>query len=320
MYNPIMNNLLKTVLSLLLVIQLAACSSVSDQRPEPIRQSEYFLQSGVNAFENSDYVEATDFLTKALAHYRSIDNTEGVLLSHINLAETALAAGNFDAAEKHTAAAQSQVRHNGFPQFTPRITLLQAQTAWRRQQEAETRQLLASLLPTFDEEQRSAIRPDLVTLGAATIRTDIAFQREDVTQQRLWLKRLSLMVPTTNGNTQLHQARLLRFEALRAHQEKHTNEALEKQQEALAYYREAAARPAIASTLTEIGAILMELEHWEEAENHLQRALYIRLWIMDRIGAAKLLEMLQQVYRELGDEERYQKMRMEAEKLIPPKP
>lgn len=301
---------------LLLLLQ-TACSGVSDNRPEPVRQSEYYLEHGVSAFENSDYVAATDFLRKALAHYRSIDDTTGILLSRINLAETALAAGNFDAAVTHIEAAEQLSNRAGYRAFRPRLTLLRAQVHWRQQEGQAALQLLQTLLPEFDAEQRSKERSDLLVLGATTLRTAIAFAHEEESQQeaRLWLRRLSLMLPATEGRTELHRARLLRFEAELAYRGGDTERALDNLDEALQLYREAAARPAIAATLTELGRLLMKLGEWQQAEERLQDALYIRLWIMDRPGTLEVLERLQTVYQQLGDEERYLQVKGEAERV-----
>lgn len=304
----------------LALLLLSACSGISDTRPELIRKSEYYLEHGVSAYENSDYVAATDFLRKALAHYRSIDNTEGILLSHINLAETALAAGNFAAAEENIDAAEKISQLSNYREFNPRLQLMRAQVYWRQHDASNALQQLASLLPPFDEEQRSEKRPDLLMLGAVTLRTDIAFSRENDAhaEAKLWSHRLSLMLPQTEGNTQLHKARLLRFEAQLAYYEGDPKDALETLEEALQLYRDSAARPAIAATLTERGDMLIKLERWQEAEDELQRALYIRLWIMDRSGSQELLQKLQLVYIALGDNERYQQTVKEAERIIPP--
>jgi tetratricopeptide (TPR) repeat protein len=306
------------LLGLCTLLLLSACSGVSDTRPEPIRKSEYFLEHGVSAFENSDYVAASDFLRKALAHYRSIDDTTGALLSRINLAETALAAGNFTAAAEQVTAAESLSLLPEHQEYRPRLTLLQAQIQWRQQQRDEALQLLARLLPEFDEEQRSRGKGNLLLLGATTLRTDIAFSTLDSSpdEARLWLQRLSLMLSSSEERTPLHHARLLRFEAELAYHDNATQQALQKLEEALQLYREAAARPAIAATLTESARLLMAMEQWQEAEAQLQRALYIRLWIMDRSGTSELLELLQSVYQELGEEERYRKTREQAEEII----
>ena len=299
-----------------ILLSLAACSGVSDNRPEPTRKSEYFLEHGVSAFKNSDFVAATDFLNKALAHYRSIDDTTGILLTHINLAETALAAGNFDAAIKNISAAEKISNTTNGRDFLQRLTLLRAQVHWRKHQADESIKLLQGILPTFDKEQRSK-KTNLLSLGATTLRTDIAFSNNDENLQeaRLWLRRLSLMLPETEGHTELHKARLLRFEAQLAYHENSPQDALDKLEQALQLYREAAARPAIAATLAESGQLHMKMQHWQQAEDRFQRALYIRLWIMDRIGSAELLEQLQTVYQKLGDEERYQQIKKEVERL-----
>ena len=309
-------NSLRLFLPPLLLLQ-AACGSVSDTRPEPVRKSEYYLEHGVSAFENSDYVAATDFLRKALAHYRSIDDTTGVLLSRINLAETALASGNFKAALEQIEEAEKGAARDPYREHRPRLTLLRAQTHWRADEGERALALLQPLLPNFDSDGRSSERPTLLQLGATTLRTDIAFARDDDNKQeaRLWLQRLALMLPATAGETTLHRARLLRFEAQLAAHEQAPQNALEKFDQALQRYREGAARPAIAATLTESGKLLMQLGRWEEAEEQLQRALYIRLWIMDRPGAAELLQQLQIVYRELGDGERLEQIRSEAARL-----
>lgn len=307
-------------LLLLLLLLLSGCSTVSDERPEPIRKSEYYLEHGVNAFSNSDYVAATDFFSKALANYRSIDDTTGILLSYINLAETALASGNFPAALQNIEAAEKSARSEPYRAYQPRLALLRAQTHWRAREKEKSLALLERLLPSFDSEDRSREKPTLLLLGATTLRTDIAFARDDNDKQeaRLWLRRLSLMLPATPGRTEAHQARLLRFEAQLAAYEHDDQNALNNFEQALQLYREGAARPAIAATLTESGKLLMKLERWEEAEEQLQRALYIRLWIMDRPGAAELLEQLQIIYHQLGDEERYQQIKREAARIPAP--
>lgn len=310
-----MNNLPLILLPILL--SLGACSGVSDDRPEPTRKSEYFLEHGVSAFKDSDFVSATNFLDKALAHYRSIDDTTGVLLTHINLAETALAAGNFDAALKNINAAEKISNMNEQLDYQQRLTLLRAQVHWRKQQTDESLKLLQGILPTFDNEQHSENPTNLFALGATTLRTDIAFASDDENMQeaRLWLHRLTIMLPDTKGHTELHQARLLRFESKIAFHDNSPQEALDKLEQALKLYRDAAARPALAATLAESGQLFMQMQRWQQAEDRFQRALYIRLWIMDRIGSAELLKQLKTVYRKLGKEKRYNEIEQQVKQL-----
>jgi tetratricopeptide (TPR) repeat protein len=299
---------------------LSACSTISDERPEPIRKSEYYLEHGVSAFTDSDYIAATDFFNKALAHYRSIDDTTGILLSQINLAETALASGNFTASEQHIRMAESVVQREDLDEYRPRLTLLHAQMHWRTEQQQEALQLLHILLPQFDENDLSKTKPDLLLIGATTLRTDIAFAHiaENKIEAYRWLRRLSLMLQSAKDATPQHKARLLRFEAHLAFLDGTNDSAFLKLEQALQHYRHTASRPAIAATLTEIGQLLMNMEQWHKAEESLQRALYIRLWMMDRRGAKQVMQMLLTIYHEMGDEVRAQQMLEELNKINKP--
>ncbi len=318
MNRPSLYLLATTLLPLSLL--LSACGSVSDPRPEPIRQSEYYLEHGVTAFSESDFVAASDFFHKALAHYSSLDNPTGILQSRINLAETALAVGNFDAALESIEAASRIAAAPRHQEYLPRLTLLRAQVHWRKQEREQALALLQGLLPEFDDKQRSREQVELIDIGAATLRTDIAFARQDdnMAEARLWLKRLSEMLRASEEQTPLHQARMLRFEAQLAIHEKAPQQATEKLEQALELYRAAAARPAIAATLTEVARLAMSQGQWQQAEQRLQRALYIRLWILDRSGALETIELLQRVYRQLGNKEKLEKMEREAARIRAP--
>lgn len=307
----------RLIVQLLMISLLQGCSSVSDTRPEPVRQSEYYLEHGVTAFGNSDYVTATEFFRKALAHYRSIDNIEGIFLSHLNLAETAHAAGNFDAAVENLDAAEAITRREGFTAQTRRIDLLRAQILWRVQQGEAALERITPLLPRFDEDNHPEGKVDDVALTATTLRTAIAFNtlENNPGEARQWLKRLENAMHRSEDSGPLHEARLQRFHARLAAAKGNHTAALETLQEALIQYREAAARPALAATLTEGGRLLISQQRWAEAEYWLQRALYIRLWIMDRIGSHEVLGLLEEVYSQMGNVAKAQEMASERERI-----
>lgn len=299
----------------LLSILLTSCASVSDQRPEAVRKSEYFIEHGVSAFGNSDYVTASNFFRKALAHYRSIDDRHGVLLSHLNLAETAHASGNFDAAVKNLDAAQQIAQQESLPHYQQRLLLLRAQVHWRQRQRDASLALLQKLLPEFDEAGNTSQRPSLLILSATTLRTDIAFKQNDNAEANLWLHRLERLFPRVSGDTLLQRARLERFRAQKAARAGHVEDAIQRIHSALKYYRQAAARPAIAATLTEIGRLHMQQQQWQKAEESLQRALYIRLWIMDRIGSHQILLQLADLYKKTGHTVRAEEVRTQADAI-----
>lgn len=317
MNSKLSNALTGMLTGLLIGLMLAGCSGVSDTRPEVVRKSEYYLEHGVTAFGNSDYAAASDFFHKALAHYRSIDDTHGTLLSLINLAETAMATGNSQAALQHIEQAGKVSLRNGAPHYRQRLQLMRAQVLWRERRHEQVESLLQSLLPEFDHEDRPQTTPDLLQLSAVILRTDMAFSKieQQPLQAEQWLRRLQSTVARNRDATPLHDARLGRFEAALLQRQGRYSRAEEKLQEALTLYRSAAHRPAISATLSEIARLQMAQQQWEMARDTLQRALFVRLWMMDRIGSREVLYLLDAVYTELGDEEMALQARRQAESV-----
>jgi tetratricopeptide (TPR) repeat protein len=287
---------------LLALMLVSACSSVSDTRPEVIRKSERYLEQGVEAYNNSDYPTATDFFSRALAHYRSIDDLNGVLFSHINLAETAMAAGSYDAVAHQLSEADRIIRTLGASEHAPRLTLLWAQSHWRQGRKEKALELLAPLLPLFNDKQEVEQSLDSLALTALMLRTGIAFASlvKDDNDAQLWLRRMENGYARSRDVTPQHQARLYRFQAQWLMNKGKLVEAEELLQQALDIYRPEAVRPAIAATLGESARIAIRLEQWEEAEDRLLRALYIRVWILDRIGSAEVLDLFSEMYLAQG--------------------
>lgn len=303
---------------LLALLLLSGCSSVSDNRPDSVRKSEYYLEHGVDAYANSDYVTATDFFLKALAHYRSIDDTQGTLLALINLAETAMMTGNAEAVLRYLDEAQTVSRRMQPPRYLSRLQLMRAQLYWREHDRQRVLSLLEPLLPAFDGKNEPLSRPSRLDLTALILRTDIAFDEYDTdpAEARRWLLRLENALRQNSDSTPMHDARLSRFHAQLAYHDNKPEQALKLLEDALAHYRQAAVRPAIAATLSEMARIHMKMGDWEPAQAKLQRALYVRLWILDRIGSHETLKLLHEVYLGLGDGERAAEALRQAEQII----
>ncbi|MCW8841726.1 MAG: hypothetical protein OQK96_12245 [Gammaproteobacteria bacterium] len=307
----------RIIILLLLGVVLSGCGSVSDTRPEVLRKSEYYLEHGVTAYGNSDYATATDFFTKALAHYRSIDDTHGMLQSLINLAETAMATGNARAALQHLDQAEQAAQRSEPPRYLDRLRMMRAQLYWREREQEKVEPLLQPLLPHFADDDQPLATPSLLQLTAVILRTDIAFSQinENPAETERWLRRLEASLERHDGTTPLHAARLSRFKATLKQRENAFSAALELLNEALEQYRSAAHRPAIAATLSEMARLQMAQQQWLLAEDTLQRALYIRLWIMDRIGSREVLYLLDAIYTQLGETEKALQVRQQAESI-----
>ena len=283
----------------LLALLLGACAGVSDSRPSVVRDSERYLERGVAAFQDDDYVSAAQLFGKALRRYQSIDNPQGVLLSHINLAETALALGNPRAVAAQLDAAQGVLdREPGLAEHAPRVTLLRASNALD-QGDAETAMLLLPpLLPALD----SAAVLSPTARAALVLRTRAAFLTgEDPTD---WILRLHRDLEAGGAIPPADLARLKRFQARLAAGQGRGEEAAARYREALEIYRSLAARRAIAMTLEEWAGLSIAEADWPGAKNRLERALLVRSWLQDRSGVARILETQQIVHAALGDTRR----------------
>lgn len=292
-------------LLLLATALLCGCSGVSDTRPEVIRTSERYLQQGVEAYGNSNYVSATDLFTKALAQYRSIDDPQGILISRINLAETAMAAGSYTAVKHQLKEAEHVVTTVGGNEYLPRLELLWAQSYWHEKEGEKALKAVQPLLPGFDADQHPDVLPDTLVLSAIMLRTDIAFANidNDDSSAKLWLRRLGLAFARTSDTTPLLEARLKRFKAQWALHQGDLMQADDLFAAALTAYRKAAVRPAIAATLNESARVAIQRKQWAIAEDRLVRALFIHVWILDRIGSAATLDQLSTLYMAEGNQD-----------------
>ncbi len=299
-----MNSRLLLLISFILI--LSGCFASKDTRPEIIRTSERLMERGVNAHTNGDYVDAVHCFTLALARYRSIDHRQGMLFSHLNLAETTLATNRLDAAGRHIAEADILTLEMGDHKIIQRVALLKARQYWMQQQRCMALFQLEGLLPTFDARHQPESIPNELQLAALSLRTDIAFAslRESPEEAELWLQRLQQAMQMVQPVDPRHYARKQRFEARMAAWNGQPDLALNLLDEALMTYRKKALRPAIAATLVEAAQIRWKSHSLDHAEQLLQRALFIRVWMMDRDNARGILELLSELYLQMGDEER----------------
>lgn len=312
-----MNNFMRPFLLLLFLSVISGCSTISDERPGPVRKSEYYLEHGVSAFEESRFIDAADFFRKALAHYRSIDDSTGILLSRINIAETALALGNFKLANAEIRQAKKIDKAVLTREYLDRLALLQAQVHWRAGNRKESLGLLEIMLPQFDIDHKAVGKTNASTVGAVTLRTDIAMTtaNSDKVTAITWLTRLSKLISNIKNEHPLHKARLLRFEAKLAQLQQNDSKALNQLKQALVLYRDAAIRPAIAATLSEQGDVYMQMGDWNAAINSFERASYIRLWIADQVGAKEVMMKLRNAYQKGGYISEAKNLSIEIDKI-----
>lgn len=266
------------LLLLALALLLAACVSPPQQRPAALVQGERYLAMGVQSFRADDYAGAANHFTQALAHYQGLDHQEGMLHSRINLAETALAVGNAAAAERHLQAARLLAGGEG----NPRLQLLHSSAALRQGQHDAAVDMLTPLLDGVP-------RRDAIYRSALANRVDAALARDEA-GVAAWVERYAAAL--RGDDVPAFTARLYRFQGELARRGGDYSGAEGLLQQALELYKAIPSRPGTAATLEAWGTLLMEQQRWAEAEDRLQRALHIRLWLLDRRDTAVGLQRL----------------------------
>lgn len=298
------------------VLLVGACSFPSDDRPDVVRDTERYMETGIRAFYDQRYTEATEQFGKALNLYRSIDDARGTLLCHINLIEIALATGNLAAAEQHLERATTIVttRDNNLQGYLPRLVLLGAEAALKQGDMASAIEQVTPLLPAMPEGAGD-VPPssNQLQLAALTLRTRVAFLQSDAEAEQ-WTQRFAAAI-AAKGADSPYPPRLWRFQAQLATSRGDYPLAGERLDAALAYYQGRRNRPSIAATLTEMADLHIAQRQWPLAMERLRRALYIRAWNIDRIGTVEVLRRMATVHEDRGEDEAADAARHWADQL-----
>lgn len=286
------NGMCATLLACLLGM-LAGCVSPPEQRPEALLQGERYLTQGVLAYRTDNYPLAAAEFSHALTHYQGLDHRQGILLSRINLAETALAVGNYEAATRQVAAAQPLARSENDAGQQQRLELLRSSIALKQGHYATALELLTPLLEAelADAELKRGVLANRAALALGAGDVDAAD----------WVARFGSAV---RKDESLFNARLQRFQSQLALRRGEPGEAETLLQAALDAYKAIPSRSGTAATLEEWGHQLAAQSRWDEAEDRLQRALRIRLWLLDRGSSAADLQIMAAINAAAGREDR----------------
>src|SRR5882724_7576150 len=262
---------------------LAACGSKPVQPPAVVSQAQSFMASGMQAYNDNRYTEARNFFGRAFAEYRSVDDLDREVHALTDLADASLQQGDVVAARddiKQARAALAQHPMSGLP---IRLSLLEAYADLQSQDPA-------SAIAVLDPLLADTTAPADVHRAGLFARTQAAFDSKAADAPQ-WLAKLG------KGDGDLDEARLERLQALvavdTANAESLYASALHRYQ--LAYYR-----PGIAAVHEEWGALLLSQQKWTGARDHLQRALDVRLWMVDASHSARDLQAMQQADTALG--------------------
>ena len=276
---------------LLLAGLLASCGSAPPPQPATVVASSGNMGKAMQAYAANRYAEARNFFGRALTEYRGVDDRKGQAETLVDLADSALQQGDVAAARDYLKDARSIAEQDGLSALLPRLTLLDAYGDLQAQdpQTAATR---------LDKLLQDAAMPADIHQAALFARTQAAFDLK-ATDAGGWLDKLTAAAGLDKDA--LTQARLARLQALAARNAGDNAKATSLYADALARYQSAYYRPGIAASHEEWAGMLMAAQDWNGARGHLQRALEVRLWMVDASHSIRILENLQQVDTMLGD-------------------
>lgn len=277
---------------------LAGCGGQSAIQPSVVRDAESYTSEGMQAFNTAQWLRAQWLFNRALSLYEGIDNQQGVVTSHINLAEVALSMRDHEKAHRHLDRAAEISKDPSLQSFQSRVNLLYALNALKQNQVKEAENYLLPLLPVFDGVTPASV-PDAVQLAAIANRTRIAFIREQ--NEKLWTQRYEKSLKRSTIENSAYEARLLRFQSDLLFQQGDYDKTETNLLLALSVYKTGLSRPGIAATLSELGSLYMTQGRWQDAQPILNRSIAVYRYLGDLTKVIQVAENLIIVEKELGN-------------------
>ncbi len=286
---------------ILLCLVLTSCGGKTVIRPTVLQDAESFTNGGLKAFEEANWNNSQLLFARALSLYQGIDDQQGVLYSHINLAEVALSTRDYSKSRKHLDVATDIAKKNSLQHYQGRITLLYALNALQQKKAALAEVFLQTLLPEFDQD-KPVNTPDFIQVAAIANRTKIAFIEK--LDESLWTRRYANALIKLDAESPDLEARLLRFQASLLQRQGNYAESESSLQQALSRYKTSFSRSGIAATLSELGALYISLGRWENASDFLNRSITVFRYLGNIDRVIQNTESLVIVEKELGHLER----------------
>lgn len=258
----------KAIIALSLL--LSACVTEPDLRPEPYLKTEELLQQGIAAYKNDNFTEAAQNFSRALELYKSFDNRRGIVLSLLNLAETAMSASEFAAAELHL---KQLKQYDWDADLKQKERLLEVKLQFEQQKYQAALVTLQSVLTELDGQKTDQEKLNLLAMQARLEVLAFPLAQSD------GLSKFETLLAKMNPQPLHYQILLKRILAVVALNRKDYQAASSLLKQALVYYQEQASRRATASCLEELATVEIAQHHNKAAREYLQRALLIWQWL-----------------------------------------
>jgi tetratricopeptide (TPR) repeat protein len=298
----------RAALIILMTLGLAACFGGGGGEPAaPVRPSDIArdsLEAGLESFRSHNYGTARMLFQRSYDEFRSFDDVGGMTAALMNHAEIDLLMGESDAAGLRLSAARRLVDRDGLSYFGPRLAYMEARQAQQADDAERAMDRVAAARSLVDEDDALHLYLDLLEadllLGsdpeaaAASVAALIEATEDQTDAVRARVHRLRADLAITQGDTAAAEAAL---------------------GDALATYQAAEYRPGIAATHEAWAAIHRENGDWARVEDHLSRAISVRLWMNDRVHTADDLKGLAEAVEAGGADERASQLRRVREYL-----
>lgn len=276
---------MKTLLAtILFIIALAACGSSPPPKPEPApaANAREANELALESFEAGRYREAIGGFERAAQLFLSIDDPRGAASAAISEAEVQLLLGETDAASGTLQRARDVIARSNSEPLLARARLLGARIRIESDP-GSARRMLENLTAT----PGIAVHAQMLLCELAIANGDTACASE---------------LP---GGDVRDNARAEQLRARAAMAEGDEAAAADHLERALNIYRVLAYRPGIAAVHEGSAALATRMNDREASVEHLERALYLRLWIRDRVHAMEDLARLQELSDSEDDRKRY---------------
>ena len=283
---------------LLFCLVLTSCGGNVVTRPAVLRDAESYTNAGLDAFAEANWKNAQLLLTRALSLYQGIDYQQGVMLSHINLAEVALVLDDYPAVEKHLDSARTIANRTSQADVQSRISLLFSHNALKQNQTNLAKKRLQPLMPEFNDVNPVSIASH-IQLVAIADRTKIAFVENS--NASLWTHRYANALMLSDIKDSGLESRLLRFQAVLLQQQGNLETAESNLQKALIKYKNNLSRPGIAVTLSELGQLYMIQGRWQDAQEYIKRAMVVYRYLKNAKKISRLNKTLAEVETHLAN-------------------
>ncbi len=277
---------------------IAGCGGQSAIQPTVVRDAEGYTNEGMQAFNSAQWLRAQWLFNRALSLYEGIDDQQGVVTSHINLAEVALSVRDHETTRKHLDRAAEISRDPSLRHFQSRIKLIYALNALQQNQIEQAESFLQPLLPAFDGIATTTT-PDAVQLAAIANRTRIAFIQEQ--DQETWTQRYQKAIKRSTIENPDYEARLLRFQSALLLQQGNYEKTESHLLLALSGYKANLSRSGIGATLSELGQLYMVQGRWQDAKEAFNRSIAVYRYLGDLTKVIQVTENMIVVEKELGN-------------------